>query len=214
MMDAIAIVVTLAVLCTLVVIPVVWKARRRVRATTINNPRMALFNCAGAIAESLIAADEGAFRLSFSSIARSSSTVPTCEVLFVYCSIGPDGSIGTSSLRLREIIRASGAALVVLAMPNSADRYTIALDAPAPASGVLPSGAANIVLTLDRRGDSFGRFFAALFERMRQGIAMPTAWAHLSPQYQKAPEHEDLPSTVFLCELGGLRFAWSREAGR
>jgi hypothetical protein len=66
-------------------------------------------------------------------------------------------------------------------------------------------GSANLVLTLDRKGVAFARFFDQLFARMNAGTPMPVAWTELQPQSPAAlrPEHPDL---VCLMERGAIAF--------
>jgi hypothetical protein len=40
---------------------------------------------------------------------------------------------------------------------------------------------------------------------MRGGISMPVAWVRLAPQ-DPVKEHDDLPSTIFACEVGQMVF--------
>jgi len=101
-------------------------------------------------------------------------------------------------LGLREIIRDSGAAVVVVASPNSGESYNAAAKEK-------PYGSANLVMTLDRKGDAFGRFFQKLFGEMKRGKSMPIAWVKLAPQGPHSV-HTDVPDTIFLCELGQLAF--------
>jgi len=69
-----------------------------------------------------------------------------------------------------------------------------------------PLARANLVMTLDRRGDAFAHFFQHLITDMKQGTSMPRAWVKLAPQAQRAP-HVDCPDTIFACELAPLAFS-------
>jgi hypothetical protein len=132
----------------------------------------------------------------FDRVEVSRGSVPTCGVLFIYGSIEPDGSLAGASHGLREIIRESGAWIVVVASENSGDRC---LAASAPTG----FGEANLVLVLARKGPLFTTFIVALFQQMAAGVSMPTAWVRLSPQDPHGNPHA-LPDTVFLCERGRL----------
>lgn len=101
-------------------------------------------------------------------------------------------------LGLREIIRDSGAAVVVVASPNSGESYNAAAKEK-------PYGRANLVMTLDRKGDAFGRFFQKLVGEMKRGKSMPVVWVKLASQGSRLT-HIDVPDTVFLCELRQLAF--------
>ena len=67
-------------------------------------------------------------------------------------------------------------------------------------------GRANLVMTLDRKGDSFGRFFQVLFQDMFAGTSMPMAWVKLAPQRGPKSGGKNTPWTIFACELGQLAF--------
>jgi hypothetical protein len=58
---------------------------------------------------------------------------------------------------------------------------------------------ASLVLTIDRKGDGFGRFFQEIFTLMKAGKTMPMAWAKVAPQHESVmPKYA--PETVFLPE--------------
>jgi hypothetical protein len=64
----------------------------------------------------------------------------------------------------------------------------------------------NLVLTLDRRGPLFGSFLAKLLAKLAAGKTLPIAWVEIAPQTVRAPEHNDLPATIFAAGLGGAVF--------
>ncbi len=136
----------------------------------------------------------------FGPVLTSTSAPQHCEVLFVYAQLAAEGSVVGCERSLREIIRDCGALVVVVASPNPPEHYVRAGRMPQP-----PYGRANLVMTLDRRGPAFGRFFSALFTKMRKGTSMPLAWVELNPQ---APgvEFPENPGAIFACEIGQLAF--------
>jgi len=146
-------------------------------------------------ASETIAADRAALASLFAEVNTSTKQAPACGVLFIYCTIGADGRIPGYRLGLREIIRDSGATVVVVATPNVADSCIAA----AKRTGY---GTANLVMTLDRNEGAFGTFFRALFSDMKKGTSMPVAWVKLAPQHVKAQEGLSLPVTIFSCEAG------------
>ncbi|HKY08529.1 MAG TPA: hypothetical protein VJQ55_09815, partial [Candidatus Binatia bacterium] len=96
--------------------------------------------------------------------------IPQCDVLFVYASIQPDGSLGLGSdVTLRHIAERAGAAIAVLASNNTSENISAAAKLPGPAR-------ANLVWTFDRKGDRFSIFFKDLFTQMKRGKSMPRAW--------------------------------------
>ncbi len=144
------------------------------------------------------AADRAAIAPFFSVILDSISEIPVCNVLFLYCEFEPDGSISGSDRGLREIIRDSGAVVAVTASANKADNIVAA-------GKTKGYGMANLVLTLDRRGEVFPKFFQRLFALMKNGVSMPVAWVKIAPQIP-GHEHPDCPGAIFACEVGQLTF--------
>lgn len=135
----------------------------------------------------------------FASIRESRNIPPRCDVLFVYADLEADGRVRNIELSLREIVRDSGATIVVFASANTPESYL-------GASGQARFGKANLVMTLDRRGQVFSSFLRRLFEKMAQGVSMPVAWNELAPQVP-GQNQADCPATIFACERGQVAFA-------
>ena len=162
-------------------------------------PTLGVLNLKGAPAKAIIAEDTAALASLFSSAAPSEGAPPRCDVLFIYCDISSDGRIDGSQSGLREIIRDSGAHVVIVASENSSESYVAA----GKQTGY---GRANLVLTLQRNGPSFTSFFRRLFAEMTKGVSMPAAWGKLAPQVPD-DDHPDCPGTIFACEAGQITFA-------
>lgn len=125
--------------------------------------------------------------------------IPSAEVLFVYARLNEDGTLqGPKPVGVRQIVQTTHAAIVVVATPNSLQSIRNAIGLRGPRS-------ANLVFTLDRQGDSFGRFFRELFEKMQAGEDMLSAWATLAPQ-QPGAATGDAPATVLAAEGGKITF--------
>jgi hypothetical protein len=139
------------------------------------------------------------FSTFFNAVEESEVAAPRCDVLFIYCDITAVGAVAGSELGLREIIRDSGATVVVVASDNSGDHYA--------ASGRqrAPYGTANLAMKIDRRGPAFPVFYRSLFEYMSQGVSMPMAWVKIAPQ---APgrDHPACPSAICSLERGHVTF--------
>jgi hypothetical protein len=185
----------LAGLAIVAAIVILGRARRR-RAWMIRAPRYGILNLKGAAAENLIAMDVEALSPVLGVPIRGSASSPFCDILFIYCDIADDGKIGNFPGTLRDLIEKCRAPVVVVATENPGDAYTATMKRRA-------QGRANVVMTLSRRGDAFGNFFHRLFREMKRGVSMPVAWAKLAPQFP-SKEHENLPSTIFACEVGQL----------
>ena len=125
--------------------------------------------------------------------------VPSAHVLFVYTHLNMDGTIkGTPASGIRQIVQATKAAILVLASANSQESLQHAAHLPGPKT-------ANIVLTLDRNGAAFSRFFQDLFVKMRGGTDMLSAWVELAPQVRHS-SLSNVPATLLLAEAGKLAF--------
>jgi len=172
-----------------------WAMRPRV---VVRSPRLGVLNLVGDEAASLVAADLKALTPLFGKAVQSTKETPACDVLFLYARVFDSGVVDGSDGGIREIIRDSGATVVVVATENSGDAYI----AGAPNR---PYGKANLVMTLQRNGKSFQTFFCRLFKMMFSGETMPVAWVKLAPQI---PGHErtDTPGTIFAAEAGQVSF--------
>jgi len=164
----------------------------------IPSPRLGVLNFKGAAGEIIAAGDTAALAPLFVSIDHGEAAPPRCDVLLLYCDIMSDGRISNCHIGLREIIRDSGACVVIVATENPSESYIAA----GKQTGY---GRANLVLTLQRNGISFTSFFQRLFTEMRKGVSMPVAWVKLAPQVP-GHEHSDCPSTIFACEAGQIVF--------
>jgi hypothetical protein len=184
----------------LVAVVLALKAARRNSGATviIQNPVLGVLNLAGPSGATLLAQDLALIGPHFSTTQRSEGTPPKCDVLLVYCEIASNGVVQGANRNLRELIRDSGASIVVVAMNHGVDAYI----ATAPK---LPFGGANLVMTIDRKGAGLPTFLAHLFERMNAGTSMPVAWNELAPQIPGVG-HGDAPETIFACERGQLAF--------
>lgn len=170
----------------------------------IANPTIGFLNLAGDSGWTLAQQDRAALARGFSAASDIETTkVPRCNVLFLYGALAPSGEMAGQPIALHELVRAAGAHIAVLAsdVPQDVLRH-------ADFNRYVQAGhdwPANIVLTLNRNGESFGRFFKSLFAQMREGATMPMAWVRLAPQGPVA--QADGPGTVALMEAGHIAFA-------
>ena len=98
---------------------------RRVEAHTLG-----MLDLSGGTAGALMAVDRAALAPLFRRVSESADAPPRSTLLLVYCSIASDGAILNSRRSLREIIRDSGAPVVIVATPNPGRRAT-----PPPRTG-------------------------------------------------------------------------------
>jgi hypothetical protein len=168
--------------------------KRSRKAAAILQPTLGILRLDGAASERIAAEDRAAIERFFAEVRESAAEVPRCDVLFVYASIGTDGRIAGTSGNLRDVIRDSGAKVAVVATDHPIENYI----ATTPRSS---HGAANLVMTLDRKGDAFPRFYADLFGKMSRGTSMPVAWVEIAPQIP-GKVHEGVPDSVFAAEVG------------
>jgi hypothetical protein len=178
-----------------IVLLLVMRIRRaRGKTLVIEQPRWGLANFLGSEGQHQIQEDTSSMAPILGSPLRADLEVPKCEVLFIYVRVRSDGTLENSSRGLRELIRDSGAVVVVVASENAGEAYIAA-------GGRKSYGDANLVMTLRRNGEGFSRFFADLFSRMRAGVSMSVAWVELAPQHSGL-QPGSLPETIFACEVG------------
>ena len=183
----------------------VWRARHMARAFVIVDPRWAVLDLTRESRSEEIATDQRILAPILGTPTVSISIPPGADILFVYGRFDASGRFANGGAALRDLIRDSGAKVVVVASDN--DPGLLATAAPNVGYGY-----ANLVVTLDRRGSALATFLGELFTRMYAGETMPLAWVTLSPQIPGREEDPHAPSVVFLPEVGQLTFAASAPA--
>jgi hypothetical protein len=163
------------------------------------NPPIGFLDLTGGNDLDLLSADKAAISPLFNGFTQSHVELPRCDVLFPYCLIEADGSVRNSSDHVRQLVDRSEAVVAVVASENAPAHCVAAIKRG-------QRGKANLVVTLNRRGDIFPRFFERLFIEMKRGVSMPVAWNRLAPQTPRGV-HPDCPDTIFLCEAGKVMFA-------
>jgi hypothetical protein len=168
------------------------------RPHRLSDPTIGFLNLQGASGLTLADSDRAVLSPLFGHCLESASHVPRCEVLFIYCTIHPDGTIVGFQEPIREMIKKAGAYVTVLAAENPPELYV---------KGIGPRNdwSANIVMTIDRKGAKFTEFYVRLFESMFKGQSMLLAWVQLAPQIP-GRDHPDAPSAILAAEAGHLIF--------
>jgi hypothetical protein len=132
------------------------------------------------------------------------TTVPvSCDILFLYCSFEPSGKIVGEQESVRSLIRDGTARVAVVASEVPTALWSNREFQAMIAKGDNPP--VNLVMTLSRKGDHFGRFFKSLFQMMWKGVSMPMAWVQLAPQGPVQPD--DVPGMICILEAGQIAFA-------
>lgn len=178
----------------------VFRARgRRGSVVTVVAPKLGFVNFGNNIFASLVKEDQSALSGCFSHTLQSAEgAVPTCDVLFAYADLSPDGSLlGAPEPTIRHLAARAHAAIVVLASPNPGKNIIAAGKLPGPKN-------ASLVFTIDRKND-FANFFKELFSLMRRGKSMPVAWSTMAPQHLSAMR-PGIPETIFVPESGAVTF--------
>lgn len=173
----------------------------------IVDPMLAFVNLAGAAGQSLMAQDRASLDDLFKDRTQvADRTLPRCNVLFLYCGLEASGGVTGTSFTFRDLIKGAGAHVAVIA----SDIQPALLQNPefGKALSANKDWPANIVITVNRNGDHFGRFFHGLFAQMRAGVSMPMAWVELAPQGPHQPS--DIPGTICLMEAGHIAFGPQR----
>jgi hypothetical protein len=171
---------------------------RRKAVRVIRAPSAGFLNLMGPDASDFIEEDSALLTDLFGTVVSSVDRPPNCDILFLYCRITGDGALEGTGRTLRELVRDSAARIVVVASPNTGESY---IRAGKPER----FGAANLVMTIDRQGPAFVRFFVELFSKTKDGVSMPVAWGQLAPQGGSAIP-SDVPDCIFACEVGQLAF--------
>lgn len=179
-------------------------AERPTRRVTVNDPlviespRIGFLNLIGSSALPILEEDQRALRPIFGSVEKSSVAPLVCDVLMIYAHMEIDGSITGCTDGLRDIIRKSGATIVIVASENEGKSYV----AGSKNTGY---GRANLILTLKRKGAVFTDFLSQLFNEMLKGKSMLLAWVDLAPQIPGAT-HENCPESIFAAEISHIIF--------
>jgi len=170
------------------------------RKVTIANPSIGFHNLGGPAFAQQLEEDQAALGQLFrETVPARGDSAPRCDVLFLYASVGEDGSIhGTATSTLRQLAADAGASILVLASNNTGEHVTAAAKRDGPKQ-------ASLVLTLNRGGENFAKFFHELFAQMISGKAMPVAWVAIAPQHESVMP-ANVPSTIFIPEGGAVSF--------
>jgi hypothetical protein len=176
----------------------------KILARVIADPIIGFANLAGTHCEAIIAHDHASIGGLFPGKSRvTAASIPECNILFLYCTLLPSGKVSGYEATLRELIAKSRATAAVIASEVSADTLQNPDFVKSLARG--DNAAVDLVITLNRNGEAFGRFFRSLFDLMLTGVSMPMAWVTLAPQGPYASD--DNPGMIFHTEAGGLTFA-------
>ena len=189
---------TLFVFVVIVIAYGSFRQRQLTRPIYIENPILGLLDLSNGLSASDVDSDREILSELFSNVVQGSAQTPKCDVLLIYCQIEPDGRIRGSQRGLRDLIRESGAPVVVVASANTHEGYIAA-------AKKIGYGYANLVMTHDRKGDGFGPYFYQLFSTMKQGISMPVAWGRRAAPIP-GKEQPAVPAVIFVCEAGQIAF--------
>jgi hypothetical protein len=170
-------------------------------ANAVEKPTIAFLNLTGPTCSAIAAKDSVEIgSLFYGKVLVTAVPVPICDVLFLYCAVGPSGAVIGQGLSLRDLIGKSRARVVVIAsevplelLQNTEFQKSLNRGNNSPV---------NLVITGNRNGDAFGRFFKSLFQLMWTGVPMPMAWTKLAPSQQT----RDIPGTICLIEAPQLAF--------
>ena len=168
------------------------------RPFRIANPTIGFLNLQGSSGTALAAADQRVLSPLFKASHASTDMVPSCEVLFLYCTLDAQGKILGNAKSIRDLIKNAGAYVAVVASENSPDSYIKAM-------GTRNDWHANIALVIDRKADKLALFFRRLFEAMFKGRSMLMVWVELAPQIP-GQDHPDAPGTIMAAEAGHVTF--------
>jgi hypothetical protein len=185
------------------------------------DPTIGFLNLGGEEGARWVEADCQVLAPLFKKALSATGQAPICEVLFIYCALTEEGKIFGADRSLRDFIRDARASIAVVAMDNSMAAYKTCVASGTQENPLLLTPqdervfdphyggwAANIVMTLNRNGDTFAKFFSDLFQAMHNGQTMPMAFASLAPQIPRDhPGINNVPGTLMLSEVSHIIFA-------
>jgi hypothetical protein len=187
---------------TRAVMPTQVPAQVAVRPFVINQPKVVFLNLNGTRSDAILAKDRAEIGGLFREIPVTATPLPACDVVFLYCAVESSGKVVGHTESLRNLIGESGTRVAVVA---SEIPHEILMSPEFQRSlnrGNNPP--TNLVITGNRNGEAFDRFFKSLFQLMWAGVPMPFAWAKLAPQSPQQPP--DIPGTICLMEAGHVVF--------
>jgi hypothetical protein len=164
----------------------------------LSDPTLGFLNLMGESGEALMESDANILSPLFGRTLKSSSAVPSCQVLFIYCELDSAGHIKGHTDTATDLIKAAHAYIAVIASENPGHVY---------AKAVKPrkDWHANVTMVLDRRGDKLARFFEKVFTGMFAGRSMLSLWVELAPQGE-GPWQAESPGTIMAAMAGHITF--------
>jgi hypothetical protein len=178
--------ITLALIVLAFIVTRIFRTRPTPKGIVIRNPVLGAINLAGLWVEDTVEKDLEILGPYFADVRRSDDVPPLCDVLLLYGEINSSGALQNSPKPPNEIVRDSGASVVIIAINNPVENYS-----------AMPKdsfGSVTFITTIDRRQWRFTSFLAKIFEQMKNdGVTLPHAWINVAPQHSAAV-HEDLPS--------------------
>jgi hypothetical protein len=164
----------------------------------LNHPTLGFLNLMGESGEALMETDANVLSPLFGRTLKSSTSVPSCQVLFIYCELDADGHIEGRREMATDLIKEAQAYVAVIASENSGDSY---IKAVKPRKDWY----ANVTMVLDRKDDKLARFFQKVFTGMFAGRSMLSVWVELVPQGAGSWQAE-APGTILAAMAGHITF--------
>jgi len=181
-----------------IVVVVIAVFQVRASIVRIPTPKLGVLNLKGSSVNSMVEEDMEAVGAIFTSTEESPSRPPSCDVLLLYCDIGPDGRVDSSTAGLRDMIRDSGALVVIVASENPIESCEAATQ---PAG----YGKTNLVVTVGRHGEVFAAFLNRLFTAMAQGTVLQRVLKKAAAQNPKL-DAPGMPDCIWNMEAGPVTF--------
>ncbi len=174
-------------------------ADARSKMHVVRRPRVGILDFGGAESKPFIASDTIFLTAIFGRVKMAELINPSCDVLFLYAKLASDGALIGSTRDLAEIIRDTGARIVVFGLANNVNCYHQAV------IKMMPRTTANLIETLDRRGDAFERFLTGIFLTMKRGASMCTALGYDTSSPRGLPR-SDRPLVMIEIQLDPFTF--------
>jgi hypothetical protein len=130
----------------------------RLSPPAIREPRIAFLNLAGTRCEAMAAEDKAEIDSLFDGkVVAGTSSVPICEVLFLYCDVERSGRIAGQGSLLRDLIAQSRASAAVVVSEIQSEFFSDREFSKSLSRGSNPP--VNLVTVFNRNGPAFVRFF-------------------------------------------------------
>jgi hypothetical protein len=170
-------------------------------------PAIAFVNLSGTDCDSVLAEDSSEIGGLFHGKVVVATTVPACDVLFLYCAVDTSGNVVGQETSLRDVVGKSGAVVAVIASELKAElMLSVEFQKSLRRANNPPT---NLIMTRNRNGASFIRFYKSFFQLLWTGMPFAQAWNEVVPHLPRLPD-DIIPELICIIEAGEVTFGTGR----